>query len=371
MGRKRQADRHLPERVYQKHGAYYFQPRPAERGRFGGKSWIRLGATLAEMYRAMAELNKDETAPLRTMNQLFDRYAREVIPEKKPATQRSNLNSLPFLRAYFGEMLITAVESPHCFEYRNLRSQAGATTANRDLEVLSHAFSKAIEWGAIKNDAHPMRGLQIKIARPPRDRYVEDWELDFFKANASPFLRAYCDLKVMTGLSKGDLLSIRLDDMREDGIHYQRRKTTGRGAKRKVIAWTPELHEAINAIQALPRPVGSLWLFCTREGQPYIKEDGTTSGFDSIWQRAIRSALEAGAAAVAEGKRGLTIRFTEHDLRAKAASDTDEDHAQKLLDHTSKAITRRVYIRKPEVVTPIRKTLSNKTGTNDGNPEEN
>jgi hypothetical protein len=42
--------------------------------------------------------------------------------------------------------------------------------------------------------------------------------------------------------------------------------------------------------QALPRPVGSIWLFCTRKGQPYIKWDGQTSGFDSIWQRRITKA---------------------------------------------------------------------------------
>ena len=43
-------------------------------------------------------------------------------------------------------------------------------------------------------------------------------------------------------------------------------------------------------------------------------------------------------------------RFTEHDLRAKAASDTDINHAQILMDHANSETTERIYRRKPVVV---------------------
>ena len=49
----------------------------------------------------------------------------------------------------------------------------------------------------------------------------------------------------------------------------------------------------------------------TRDGQPYIKPNGTTSGFDSIWQRYMCKAIKEGV---------VTERFTEHDLRTKRAS---------------------------------------------------
>jgi integrase len=48
-------------------------------------------------------------------------------------------------------------------------------------------------------------------------------------------------------------------------------------------------------------------------------------------------------------------RFTEHDIRAKAASDAETlEHAQKLLAHADSKITDRVYRRKPEKVRPLR-----------------
>lgn len=47
-------------------------------------------------------------------------------------------------------------------------------------------------------------------------------------------------------------------------------------------------------------------------------------------------------------------RFTEHDLRAKVASDTNIEHAQKLLGHSSSEITNRIYRRKPEKIKPYK-----------------
>jgi integrase len=48
-------------------------------------------------------------------------------------------------------------------------------------------------------------------------------------------------------------------------------------------------------------------------------------------------------------------RFTEHDLRAKCASDAETlGRAQQLLGHADSKITERVYRRKPEVVRPLR-----------------
>jgi integrase len=47
--------------------------------------------------------------------------------------------------------------------------------------------------------------------------------------------------------------------------------------------------------------------------------------------------------------------FTEHDLRAKCASDASTlEHARQLLANADGKITERVYRRKPEVVKPLR-----------------
>jgi integrase len=81
-------------------------------------------------------------------------------------------------------------------------------------------------------------------------------------------------------------------------------------------------------------------LFCTRKGQPY-----TVDGFNSIWQRKMRKALEEDV---------LAERFTDHDIRAKTGSDAEEAHAVKLLAHDDPKTTKRYYRRQTPVVTPLK-----------------
>ena len=81
-------------------------------------------------------------------------------------------------------------------------------------------------------------------------------------------------------------------------------------------------------------------LFSTRDGRPY-----TVDGFTSIWQRKMKAAFEKGI---------LKERFTDHDLRAKSGSDTELEHAEKLLAHLDRKTTRRHYRRKPQKVRPIK-----------------
>lgn len=55
--------------------------------------------------------------------------------------------------------------------------------------------------------------------------------------------------------------------------------------------------------------------------------------------------------------RGFAVadKFTEHDLRAKCASDAETlEHARMLIPHADGRITYRVYRRRPQFVPPLR-----------------
>ena len=331
----------LPSGWRLKHGAYYYRVPVQLRELWDGKTEFRLGKTLSECYRVWAS-RLELYADAKTMAELLDRYALEVIPQKAPKTQTSNNASIKKLRAVFGHMPIEAVKPKHVYQFRDKRGQQGKTAANHDLEVLSHAFSKAIEWGVCEN--HPIKGKVAKFSTPPRKRYIEDWELQEALKVASPFIATYIRLKLLTGLRRGDLLSLKLSDIKEDGIHVTPRKTSQTTRKKIIIEWSEQLSDSIDEIKALRKKILSVWLFHTRQGQPYMKENGTANGFDSIWQRFMTKALE---------KTKLKEKFTEHDLRAKVASDTEINHAQQLLGHSSAEVTERVYRRRPEIVRPF------------------
>jgi integrase len=335
----------LPKRWMRRHGAYFYRPAEGEKHRWDNKGWYRLGATLAEAHAEFAKRAEFST-DVGTMQQLCDRYESEVLPRKAPATQKNQRYSLARIRKVFGGQPVDAIEPTHCYQFRDsVARNYSENWANKDLQVLSHLFTKANEWGA--RSGHPMTNKQVtKFSQNARTRYVTDAELAEFRENfAGPFLDTYLELKGLTALRKADLLAINLAAFQDSYLRVVPRKTQDKKPKPLLFKMTPEMTAAIAAIKALPRPVSSVWLFSTRKGQPYINfEDGQTSSFDSIWQHRMKKFVDAG-----------NEHFTEHDLRAKAGSEVQTTaEAQELLNHSSAAITEKVYRRKGKVITPTK-----------------
>ena len=356
-------NRGLPARWRLIHGAYYYQVPIGLEHLWDGKRTFRLGGSLPEAYRTWADRMRDDAPRSRTVADLLDRYALEVVPTKAPKTQSANVLAIRQLRAVFGQMPLLPLPPRLVYQYVDMRSRrqtnaagkvvGGRVAAHREIEVLSHAYTKAVEWGYI--DAHPFKGEVRLQGEAPRARYVEDWEVVEFlslpsrRAKGSALaVQAYVRLKLMTGMARGDLLRLQMSDLKDDGIHIQRHKTQHSTAKRTIYEWTPELRAAVDAAKAA-RPALSPFLFCTRAGAGYVNEEtGDANGWDSMWQRYMDRAL-------VETK--LKQRFTEHDLRAKCASDAESlEHARALLSHADARTTQAVYRRKPERVQPLNRT---------------
>lgn len=352
MPRKRNKENMgLPARWKSEHGAYFYQVPPGMEDRWDGKKKFRLGASLPDAYKEWAK-RLEVVTPAKTIGALLDRYAIEVVPTKAARTQVENNRAIRNLRGVFGGVTITSLRPQNIYQYVEARKKT-RVAANRAVDVLSHAFTKAVQWGLI--DRHPFKGEVRLEGEKPRTRYVEDWELievlaldSKRKKGSVLMLQAYIRLKLLTGLRRGDLLRLRAADMKNtDGMHVTPHKTENSTGKKQIYEWTAELHSAVD-IALDVRPVDiSPWVFCTRKGEGYINEEkGTASGWDSVWQRFMDRV---------EAETGVTERFTEHDLRAKCASDADTlEHARALLAHADSKVTDRIYRRKPERVMPAK-----------------
>ena len=328
MGRRRKSQRHLPERVYIHHGSYRYHPKS------GKKVTLARVDDYAGMLRALATVLSDRP-PLTTMATIMDRYELEVLPRKAVSTHKEQSRMLANLRRSFGAMHPRDLRQPHAAQYRDKRGLMAPTTANRELEVLSHVCSMAVEWGAM--DFNPLKGLR-RISRPPRDRYVTDEEYRFVHELASPMVRCVLDLALLTGLRRGDIFRLQRSCMSDTGIEIRTSKT---GAA-LLFEWTPALKKVVNDALKLPPQVRT-FIVCNRKGQPYTK-----NGFDAVWSRLMHRASDP-------ARDGHIERFQFLDLRRKSASDeVDEIVAQQRLGHASVAITNRVYRVKPKKVRPLR-----------------
>ena len=342
-------NREIPSGWLQRHGAWYYSVPKAARHHWDNKTQYRLGKTPEEAWATWDSktLMLPENAGALTINQLLDKYERDVVTTKTWKSAESNRISMNRIRLIFGKMRITHLESSHVAQYRDrIAAKHGKTSANRDLEVISHAYTKAIEWGLCKE--HPTKnGLVNKLKTPPRDRYVEDWEMAAAISVANPAMLAYLWIKLATGQRRKDLLSLTLNDIRpdSDGIRIKPTKTAHSSGRKVLILWTPELIAWREYALSVRPPNAQPFVFVNNKGAGWLDpETGRANGFDTAWGRFMDTVLS---------KTDVTERFQERDLRAKTASDTDLVHASRLLAHTSQQITQTVYRRKGDSVEPI------------------
>jgi integrase len=358
-------NRGLPARWQLDHGAYYYRVPPGLESAWAGKKRYWLGRTLPEAYKTWAEKIGPTTGEINTVGEGLDRYALEVVPLKSPKKQVEDARAIVRLKKAFGTARLKPcdVEPQHIYQYVDKRrkeiktkqpdgtvkiiSVPAPVAAHREVEVLSHAFTKFVQWG--KMTRHPFKGEVRLDGEPPRDRYVEDWEVieplalkPRRKKGSVLMIQAYIRLKLLTGMDRSNLLRIRpAQQFKEDGIHVQRHKTAKTTGKRTIYEWTSERRAAVAmALAARPVDLGP-FLFCNDKGEGYINEaKGTCNGFDSMWGRFMDRVLK---------DTKVAQRFHERDLRAKVASNAESlEKARKLLAHVDLRTTNRIYRRKPE-----------------------
>lgn len=326
MGKSRQSRKDLPSRVYAKHGAYYFVDT-------SGK-WHPLGKEYGPAMQTWAAMVQPVIGKQR-IGSVMDAYIKERLPARKPRTQEDYLTSIAMLRPVFGDMWPEDIEPKHIYSYMHLRN--APVRANRDVAVLSNVMVQAIRMGLI--NINPCKQVR-RNEENPRIREVLDSEIVAFLPHCPDWLKAYIRLKLLTGLRQGDMLNIRLDQLRDDGLFVK----TGKRDKRLLFTWTSDLRAAVDTIKAQRRRVTSMYLINS-------ERDGTKltgSGFKSAWARAMKNAMEA---------KSLSETFAENDLRAKVASEAVElgQNATAMLGHSSDAVTKRHYQRGTQKVEPLRK----------------
>lgn len=313
--------------------SYYYNGRNTD----GQRIEIPLGRDFNTAKRKWAELECKEM-PIDTgvMRIIFDRYEREIVPSKAPRTQKDNLGSIKFLRLVFDTAPIDAITPQFIAQYRDKRSQVAPVRANREIALFSHIWNLAREWGYTAKE-NPVKGVR-KNKEKPRDYYADDAVWSAVYGAACQELQDAMDLNYLTGQRPADVLKMRLADIRDGALEVVQNKT---GKKLKITV-TGELSKVIDRIKS--RKVASLHLVATSQGKP-LNQYTLRVRFDQARVAAIKQVPD-----LADRIKAFQFR----DIRPKAASEMDLNHASKLLGHTEQEITEKVYRRVGEVVKPTK-----------------
>lgn len=328
--------------------AYYYNGRDSD----GRRVEVPLGTDLNEAKRKWAELDcKPVPRETGLMGYVFDRYQREIVPLRAPATQRDYVANLKQLKKVFGDAPVDAVTPQHVAQYRDRRG--AKVRANRELALLSHVFNLAREWGYTSKD-NPVRGVR-KNRELPRDFYVDQLVWSAVYACAPIELQDGMDLNYLSGQRPADVLKMSVTDIKEGALEVRQGKTKKR---LRITLDQPdgtrtELGQLLDRIRARPRKVSSLFLVATPAGVP-LNRWTLRIRFDAARKAAAKAAEKDGTPeGVALAARIRSFQF--RDIRPRAASDiNDLAAASKLLGHTEQQITKKVYIRKGETVKPTK-----------------
>lgn len=331
MNRPRKSDRHLPAKMYFKHGRHWY----VDRGK-----WRALAIDLADALREYADI---VGTPRGGMGELIDRVMVELQGRKRqlsPNTLEQYRYVAGKLKRAFLEFAPDQVKARHVAAFK-LQQQATPGMANRMLSLLRTVFAYAVEWQLV--DSNPCIGVK-RLEVGARERYVTDEEYQRLRAAADPRMAAVMELCYFTGQRIGDVLAIRTVDLLEDGIAFRQQKT---GA-RLVVMWSPELRAAV---QRAREASGGENVRATT----LLHRRGKVLTYSGVGDAFARARLRAGV-------EDVTI----HDLRAKALTDAHLQglDPQGLGGHTNRKQTE-AYIRVRLVprVTPPSFGQSLDTGT--------
>ncbi|EXI76542.1 MAG TPA: tyrosine-type recombinase/integrase [Candidatus Accumulibacter phosphatis] len=327
------------------------------------KREIPLGTDRVEALRKWAEL---EAAPVPveagTMRLVFDRYEREIIPDKASKTQASNRLELARLRSVFDSAPIDAITPQHIAQYRDSRMTKARTlkdgtviparratiAANRELALFSNVFNKAREWGYTAK-TNPCAGV-AKNKETPRDFYADDAVWSAVRNCAPAELQDLMDLAYLSGQRPGDVLRMTMRDVVDDALVVRQGKTRKqiRIQLNDADGGRTKLGQLIDRIKR--RPVSGLYLATTDAGRRM------TVGMLRLRFVAARDTAASQAESAGNAELAARVRqFQFRDSRPKAASEiADLGEAAKLLGHSDKELTKVVYRRIGESAKPTR-----------------
>lgn len=322
MGRRPTRNLSLPAGMRARHrkaGTYYYLDTGEKPRRE-----IPLGSEYVLAVQKWAELTAGKAAAQLTFKHVTDRYLRDELPKKAPATRKDNLRELAKLLEFFEDAPLEEIQPIHVRQYLDWRGQTAKVRANREKALFSHIWNFARDKG-ITSMTNPAAGIKGN-PEAGRDAYIEDAVYKAVWYAAEVPLQDAMDLAYLTGQRPADVLKLSSTDIQDGELTVVQNKT----GHRLRIAIEGELATVIDRIKA--RKVAGMTLI-TRQGKVMTK-----AALRGAFDRARDAAILANPAMEAKIRA-----FQFRDLRAKAGTDTEETRgmaaAKDQLGHSSEVMT--------------------------------
>jgi integrase len=192
-----------------------------------------------KQYLAFSEANKTKSS-----------YTRDTI-------------STAHLVSFFKGKYLFEINSQMIEKYKIFRlEKVGPASINRELACLKHMYTKAIEWGYIKEN--PAKNVKLLKEPPGRLRYLSPEEVERLLDNCMDHLRPIVLTAVNTGMRKREVLNLKWAD-----VDLNNRKITVVNTKNNESRVIPINKTLYNDFLKLVKKVKSEYVFTDIDGKPY------------------------------------------------------------------------------------------------------
>jgi integrase len=186
-----------------------------------------------------AEVIKEK--PEYPFNQLVDKYIE--INGKQKCFKEFKAPVIPALRKKFDDKLISKIDYLDLLEFRKERMEKttkggkvrAAGSVNGDLAILGHMLSSAVEWGWLETSPFKKgKSLMLKLDNK-RTRFLTEPEIGNLLKECPNHLRPIVEVAMLTGMRRGELLSLKWDQIKHGAIHLDGSMTkSGKGRKIQI-----------------------------------------------------------------------------------------------------------------------------------------
>jgi len=212
----------------------------------------------------------------------FEKYAEQYLDYSKAnkarsTYQRHDRNNIAHLVSFFKNRYIFEITPQMIEKYKAMRlKKVSPATVNRELACLKHMFTKAIEWGYVKEN--PAKKVKLLKEPPGRLRYLRPEEVEKLLNACADYIRPIVVTALNTGMRKGELLRLKWAN-----VDLKNRKITVINSKNNESRVIPINQTLFKELSALSKEGKGEDVFSDRNGHPFgdIKK-----GFSAALKRA-------------------------------------------------------------------------------------
>lgn len=146
------------------------------------------------------------------LSSFANKYLEYSKANKTPQTYRRDIINLDHLNAFFDNHYLHEITPEKIEKYKSERlEKVKPASVNREVATLKNLYTKAIEWGYVRDN--PAKKVKLLREPPGRLRYLEKEEIKKLIELCAPHLKPIVIIALNTGMRRGEILNLKWRDI--------------------------------------------------------------------------------------------------------------------------------------------------------------